>query len=668
MGNQEKDIKPDSREDEYENLPVSPGALYIVDGNWTIVDVGCDTAEWWLARNINAVGTRLWDLIPEAMHFPYRAILDKALAEHQPARFVNTTHFLKTSLEVNALPVSGGGLAILFVDISERKYQEETLAYQAYLFSEISEAVISTGFDFCINSWNRAAELIYGWTAAEVIGKNADTIFKAEFVSIPAAKAVETLRRNGRIEIEVIHKRKDGSKLNVLSKITQLYDKNGHPNGTVGINRDISEQKKQQAALIKSRQHDKMLAELTSRLLECENIEIILHDICRSVMLCLDLDVYMSFLTDIENNQFDLHSYSGLPEQELEMAKWVSFGLDISGIAATKKTRVVRGDIGGTHRLKTAVPAPEGLLVYICYPMISKGRIIGTLSFGSRRRGFLTDDEFSFLNVISNDIAIAMSRIAASNALTESEERSLMLVEKLKAADRNKNEFLNSLSHELRNPLATIVAGLSLLEVTDKAGEREVMGALKSQIGQLCRLVDDLLDLTRMTNNKIKLKLERIDIRTLIQSSVKAHQALFDEIGIRLEAEIEDQPLYADGDTARLMQIIGNLLHNAQKYTDSGGTVSVRACEDAGRVLIVVRDTGIGIAPEFLPSLFEPFMQGDLAFDRLNSGLGLGLSIVKGIVEMHGGTVSAESDGLGKGAAFTISLPSSNLSQPGERT
>jgi signal transduction histidine kinase len=169
--------------------------------------------------------------------------------------------------------------------------------------------------------------------------------------------------------------------------------------------------------------------------------------------------------------------------------------------------------------------------------------------------------------------------------------------------------------------------------------------------------VDDLLDLTRMTNNKIVLKKERVDIRTLIWSSVKAHQALFDEKGVRIKTDFEPTPLYVDGDAARLMQIIGNLLQNAHKYTDRGGMVLIRAFEEENKAVIIVRDTGIGIAPEFIPSLFEPFIQGDLVTDRLNSGLGLGLSIVKGIVEMHGGAVAAQSDGIGKGAAFTIDLP-----------
>ncbi len=276
--------------------------------------------------------------------------------------------------------------------------------------------------------------------------------------AFPRPKTVEKLRRDGRVEIEVIQRRKDGSRLNVLSKITQLYDKDGRPAGTVGINRDITEIKRKQEVLIKSRQHDKMLAELTSRLLECDNIEIILQDICRSVMLYLNFDIFMTFLTDPENTELRLHSSSGLPESETEMRQWIAFGHKLGGEAAQNKRRIIRGDLVKSRQAAPGTPAPDGLAAYVCYPLISKDKILGTVGFGSKKQAFFTDDELSFISVISNDISIAMSRIAVIRALAESEERAQVLVKRLKTADRNKNDFLNSLSHELRNPLATIVA------------------------------------------------------------------------------------------------------------------------------------------------------------------------------------------------------------------
>jgi PAS domain-containing protein len=174
--------------DLFEDLQVMPGALYITDGGWRITGLCSDTEEYWRRRNRNPLGAWLWELLPEIEHHPCRKLLEKAMTERRPIRFINTTPFMKTSVEVDAIPISGGGLAVFLHDISEKRRQEETLAYQAYLLSEISDAVISTDNDFCINSWNKAAELIYGWKASEVLGKNADTVFKAEFVGISAAE------------------------------------------------------------------------------------------------------------------------------------------------------------------------------------------------------------------------------------------------------------------------------------------------------------------------------------------------------------------------------------------------------------------------------------------------------------------------------------------------
>jgi PAS domain S-box-containing protein len=640
-----------------ESLEIITDAFYIVDSSWRIVDVNRETEEWWRHKNRDVLGAELWDLLPEASNYPGRKKMEDAMTEQKAVRFINSTPFLNACLEVNVIPMAGGGLAIYFSDVSGKKRHEETLSYQAYLLNEISDAVISTDNAFCVTSWNRAAELIYGWSAEEVLGKNADEIFKAIFVGITALDAVLTLQKNGFIEIEVIHERKDGSKINILSRITVLADEKGRPVGTVGINRDITESLKQEEALTKSIQRDKILAELTSRLLECEDTQSILQDVCTTAMHHLDFDMFLNYMADPVTNRLRLNTYDGFPEADAAKVRWIDYGQGVCGTVAQKKKRIICEDLQKSHDRKTAFFTLMGLTVYACYPLLSKNKVIGTLGFGSRKKEGVTEDELAFMNVLVNDISIAMSRFIFYRRLAESEERALTLVEELKTADRNKNEFLNSLSHELRNPLATIVAGLSLLEITDEAGRNEVKDALRSQIGQLCRLVDDLLDLTRMTNNKIKLKIERADIRQLVLSSVKAHRALFDEKGITLETDISAHPLYVDGDSARLMQIIGNLLQNSHKYTDRGGKVSVRVYSQDEKATIVVGDNGIGIEPEFLPHLFEPFKQADLTFDRLNSGLGLGLSIVKGIAQMHGGTVTAASAGLGKGAVFTISLP-----------
>jgi len=234
------------------------------------------------------------------------------------------------------------------------------------------------------------------------------------------------------------------------------------------------------------------------------------------------------------------------------------------------------------------------------------------------------------------------------------------LVAKLRETDRNRNAFLNMLSHELRNPLASIVASLDLLEKAPLGGIQAAMALriAKRQAKQLGHLVDDLLDVTRITQNRIELRKERIDLNELVKKAVQDYQSLLIENGTRLELTLTS-PLYLEADPYRLTQIIGNLLHNAAKVTTSTDQIIITVSQDTNtkEAVITVEDTGRGIAPGVLRNLFEPFTQTDQSSDRRGGGLGLGLAIVRGMVELHGGKVKAFSEGIGKGATFTISLP-----------
>jgi PAS domain S-box-containing protein len=242
--------------------------------------------------------------------------------------------------------------------------------------------------------------------------------------------------------------------------------------------------------------------------------------------------------------------------------------------------------------------------------------------------------------------------------LYESQKHSLALVKHLRQTDRNKNEFLNALSHELRNPLATIAAGLSLLDLSDDKDKiHEAKEIMRRQIDQLCRLVDELLDLTRINNNKVKLKKEQLELTDFVASVANDFKALFDQKGIVLETEIFDKPIYLEADPVRLTQIIGNLLHNAFKFTPEGGKTVLKTAAEKNEAVITVLDNGIGIDPGSIKDIFDPLMQAGRSSDESKEGLGLGLSIVREIAQLHGGSVNANSEGPGMGSAFTIRLP-----------
>lgn len=236
---------------------------------------------------------------------------------------------------------------------------------------------------------------------------------------------------------------------------------------------------------------------------------------------------------------------------------------------------------------------------------------------------------------------------------------------KLQQADQRKNEFIAMLSHELRNPLAPIRNGLYVLDLVPKEAEqaRRAKAIVDRQVGHLSRLVDDLLDVSRVTRGKVLLQRQRLDLCELVRSTVEDHRSAFVESDIALEVSTPHSAIWVDGDETRLSQVLGNMLQNAAKFTPPKGTTSVKVATDEAnhQAVISVQDSGRGIAPELLPRMFEPFHQADLTLDRKLGGLGLGLSLVKGLVEMHGGSVSVASHGRGQGAIFTITLPLGKL-------
>lgn len=235
------------------------------------------------------------------------------------------------------------------------------------------------------------------------------------------------------------------------------------------------------------------------------------------------------------------------------------------------------------------------------------------------------------------------------------------LVQALREEDRRKTEFLAVLSHELRNPLTPIRNSLYVLDHAAPGGEqaRRAQSIIGRQIDQLSRLVDDLLEVTRLTRNKIELQPVRLDLNELVRRTAEDHRSLFEKADVKLVVEHAPEPVFVRGDSNRLAQVVGNLLHNAAKFTPRGGqtTVSVAIEHSPDRALLRVADTGVGMAPDLLASLFEPFVQAGQGLDRSKGGLGLGLALVKGMVELHGGGVEARSDGRGSGTVIIVRLP-----------
>jgi PAS domain S-box-containing protein len=244
------------------------------------------------------------------------------------------------------------------------------------------------------------------------------------------------------------------------------------------------------------------------------------------------------------------------------------------------------------------------------------------------------------------------AQVEARKAVEESREA-------LKEADRRKDEFLATLAHELRTPLAPIHNALQILRLAGKDGAvaRSVYDMMDRQVAHMVRLVDDLMEVSRITRGKIELRRQRVDLGTIIRSAVETTRPLIDASGHLLTVDLGREPLELDADAVRLAQVFGNLLNNAAKYTPNGGQITLRAERRDDNVSVSVRDNGEGIRADVLPQVFDPFVQGERNYTRSQGGLGIGLTLARSIVALHGGSVEARSAGLGQGSEFIVRLP-----------
>src|SRR6266576_1789277 len=313
-------------------------------------------------------------------------------------------------------------------------------------------------------------------------------------------------------------------------------------------------------------------------------------------------------------------------------------------------------DAAGTESDGRAVAdyigATTGIACLAIVPLLGHGTTLGilTLAMGPSGRHF-DADTLSMATELAGRAAIALDNAR--------------LYEKSQADDRRKDEFLAMLAHELRNPLAPISNAVHVLHMSAQdpaklTWAREVIGR---QLRQLVRLVDDLLDVSRITRGKIELKLGPIDVAQVVGAAVETSRALVDTLEHELAVVLPPEPLLVMGDFARVAQILSNLINNAAKYTDRRGRISVTATAEGGQVVFRVRDSGMGIPTNLLSSIFELFTQADRTLGRSQGGLGVGLALVRRLVEMQGGSVSAYSEGPDRGSEFTVHLPAASATK-----
>ena len=308
---------------------------------------------------------------------------------------------------------------------------------------------------------------------------------------------------------------------------------------------------------------------------------------------------------------------------------------------------------GTGERMQQGTLGAYNSVVVLERPVRTRSLISAVLSALRARR-----NQYQIRDAIREHERQAAELKAQDEALQRSQVELAAQADQLRTADRRKDEFLAMLAHELRNPLAPISTGLSLLKVSsDPEVLQRTLGMMQRQVRHMVRLIDDLLDVSRITMGKLELKRERITVASVVEAAVEGSLPNLQRAQHALRLNVTGEPLFLDADYTRIAQVLSNLLNNASKYTADDGTIELSVRRDGDHVRITVSDNGLGFPPECLEDIFQMFGQVNRALDRSHGGLGIGLALVKTLVEMHGGTVDAYSGGHNQGSTFTVRLP-----------
>ena len=539
-------------------------------------------------------------------------------------------------------------------NIAERDRAAVTTNRLAAIVESSDDAIVSKDLDGIITSWNRAAEQMFGYTAAEAIGQSIrmlipDGLESEEDMVLAKIRAGEKIDH-----FETVRQRKDGSQLSISLTVSPIRNDHGQIVGASKVARDITERSRLQAVAREQAANTEKLSEVGVVLASTLDRESIIQKVTdlATQLTHAEFGAFFYNGTDPESGDaYMLYTLSGASREAFaefpNPRATAVFAPTFHGEGPVRLDDVTEDPRYGKNAPYFGMP-PGHLPVrsYLAVPVKGfRGDVLGGLFFGHSRVGvFTVQHERLALGVA------AWASVALQNA---------RLYEDARAANRLKDEFLAVLSHELRTPLNAIVGYARLLRggilPPDKAARG--LDTLERNATWLTQIVEDVLDVSRIVSGKIRLDVQPVDLTLIVDNAVATIQPAADAKGVRVQTVLDPRVGPVSGDPGRLQQVVWNLMSNAVKFTPKKGRIQVRLERINSHVEIVVSDTGIGIPPDFLPFVFERFRQAEGGTTRKTGGLGLGMAIVRHIVEMHGGTVEASSPGVDKGATFRVCLP-----------
>jgi PAS domain S-box-containing protein len=586
---------------------------YQLDREWRFTDINRVTMLRFRKSREQLLGRVIWEVFPQAVESKLYPQFHRAIEQMVPVHFELLSKIVPgTWFEAHAYP-SPGGLSVYLRDISERKVAELTNNLLAGIVESSDDAIISKDLDGIINSWNKGAERIFGYSAAEAIGQPATLLMPPDRVN-EEPTILKKIRQGEKVDhYETIRRRKDGSLIDISLTVSPIKNAEGKIVGGSKIARDISDRKRGERQI---------------------SFQAHLLGAVEQAVIATDLDGKILYW-----NSFAETLYGWKAEEAV--------GANIMEITPADATRQQSKEImlllksGKSWAGELLVRRKDGSIfpaMITDSPIIDQGELIGVVG-------------------VSVDISQRKLAEAERESLHESERAARAEAEQ---ANRVKDEFLATLSHELRNPLNVILGYAEVLLRSDEAKASQFVKRaaeiLKRNALAQSRLVRDLLDLSRLHIGKLSLNREVVSLTTIIDNALEtvSNNAASKQISIKFDAA--DDVIFVDADPLRLEQVIWNLLSNAVKFTPAGGAVIIRLRLAKERVTVIVEDNGPGIEPQFLPHVFEMFRQADATSSRSYGGMGIGLALVQQLIGLHGGTISVESR-LGHGAKFTVELP-----------
>ncbi len=552
------------------------------------------------------------------------------------------------------------------MDITERKRVEQQRADDAArigsVVNHVVDGIITIDEHGAIESFNPAAEKLFGYTGGEVIGQNVRLLMPEPFHSEHDGYLTSYLR-TGQAKVigigrEVAGRRKDGSTFPMELAVSE-FRLGGHRYFT-GIVRDITERKRvdaERAELLRiaerARAEAEKAAETMARVQRITEImlgDLPLDKLMDQVLLRvheeLHADVAVILVRGLEEEEI-LHLRAAVGVNVDEEEVHIRVGEYFAGRVAKERRPLVWNQ--PDPELIWPLLRRRDVRALAGVPLLSDDHLLGVLHVASVTPREFTDEEVNLLSLAGERVALGIERAARRDA----ERRARETAER---SNRVKDEFLAMLGHELRNPLSAVRNAITIASL-DESHRPRALDIARRQADQLSRLIDDLLDVTRITQGRITLRKERVHLTEIVERALESTRSFIEERGLRLNVALTPDPIRVEADPARLEQMFVNLLTNAGKYTDAGGRISLIAERRGKEAVVRIRDTGIGIAPEVLPHVWDLFTQADRALDRAQGGLGIGLTVARRLVELHSGRIEAHSEGVGKGAEFVVILP-----------